>query len=109
MSVCLQLLVALGYFCDVPFAPQVCENERNRSDRFPEPGKFTYSTLCHYDQLTVQDAHTRQCLVLIRSILNTQPRQGFTILVPNHTVLAPDFSKLLAEWNVQVCTFPDAV
>ena len=64
-----------------------------------------YSTVCHYDVLSLSHSHARQCAVLARSVLTTQPRHGFLLLVPSTSTLEAEFGALMEEWGITVLTY----
>ena len=71
------------------------------TERFPDAEKHSYSTVCHYANLTVDNAHVRGCLILIKSVLITQSRYGFTILIPDQANISKRFNATLHTWNVK--------
>ena len=92
--------------CDeLPFLPSLCYANLRAPAQFPQITASTYATLCDYPVLSLQDKGARQCLMLALSVLQTAPRQGFTMLVPRASVIKPSYRRLLEHMRVRVEPF----
>ena len=87
--------------CPLPFAPQVCANMINTTECFSN-SDFTYSVTCMFQNISLVDPDCRQCFVLMTSLLITQPRHSFTLLIPSASVIEEDAEKLLDEVKARV-------
>lgn len=90
--------------CPLAIAPQICANAINTTESFNK-SNFTYSVTCMYQVISLTNPECRQCFILMTSLLITQPRHGFTLLIARESVVEEDAQKLLEEVNAHVVRF----
>ena len=88
--------------CSLPFAPQVCFNEAQKVNSFPDPAGYVYAIMCSFPALSVQSKDSRQCLIAARSLLSTQPKHGLVLFVSSTTTVENQFQQMLNGWNIKI-------
>jgi hypothetical protein len=69
------------------------------------PSNYSYSTLCSFDNLTINNPMTLQCLTLPASLLVTQTTASFTLLTPIETMIDKDYKSLIDKLGIKIFRF----
>lgn len=96
-------------FTDIDFFPELVANEASLTqNKFPSKGLYGYATLCSFRTLSlVAPSPSSQCLVLALSVLVSNTRYPFTMLIPANTTISSTFNKIIRKLNIQIYRYKE--